>query len=78
MGYEQKHEGRERDMDELRGVSDNLVQHNYELKQLILRYGDGKMKSRLNKLMKKYGGNCHSQPKKRIYVKRTWMKSPGA
>ena len=64
MGYEQEHEGREEEMDELRRVSDNLVQHNYELKQLILRYGDGNMKSRLTKLMKKYGSNFHSQPKK--------------
>ena len=64
MGYEQEDEAREKEMDELRRVSGNLAEHNYELKQLILRYGDGNMKSRLNKLMKKYSGNCHFQPKK--------------
>jgi hypothetical protein len=64
MGYEQEHEGREEEMDELRRVAGNHAEHNYELKQLILRHGDVNMKSRLTKLMKKYSGNCHFQPNK--------------
>ena len=64
MEYEQEDEGREKEMEEFKRVAYNLAEHNYELKQLILRYGDVNMKSRLTKLMKKYGGNWHFQPKK--------------
>jgi len=54
MGYEQEHERREKEMDELGRMAYNFAQHNYELKKLILQYGDDKMKSRLEKLMEKY------------------------
>ncbi len=66
MGYEQEHEGREKEMDELRRMAYNFAQHNYELKRVILQYGDDKMKSRLKKLMKKYscaeGKYGHDRP----------------
>jgi len=64
MGYEQENERLEEEMDELRRVADNFAEHNYELKQLILRHGDFNMRSRLTKLMKKHSGNCHFPAKK--------------
>lgn len=41
---------------ELTRTVEKLAAHNVELKTLILRSGDGDMKNKLEKLMKKYSG----------------------
>lgn len=43
-------------INELTRTVDSLAAHNVELKTLILRCGDQQMKSKLEKLMKKYSG----------------------
>ncbi len=42
---------------ELSDTVEKLVEHNIELKSLILRSGDREIKGKLEKLMRKHGGS---------------------
>lgn len=50
---------RDERIEDLLNSVERLSAHNLELKTLILRYGDSHLKSRLEKIMKKYSGESY-------------------